>query len=463
MEPKNTELAKKKTVFNTFEYGYFWKFADTVTSLKRSNIWSTWIQLMSFLPAIACIFAEDWTSEKIQKSLIWHQSTTDSWLMVTLCRRDAIGTPDGIFHPSNFDSQPEVAISGKCLRKRENNYNPKMLSSSKIFDIWEFLHLKDEKNGAASGFSACFKHQGLSNPKLHWCCAGGTIHGWGLDSIKKIASCCRRSGATGSFYTVSQRLCRFAYSFYIIIHHHCIQYYNTKDHPFPAARMDVSFVHLLGQHICRSPTWSGRHAKDEHRVFEGKKWLGLFFRKVTTECHRRLFNIIPWNSNRNVSNHGGLSATMISLAGTGWRVWRAKDVAGRLICSVHLPCLPPATSWTWQLARIVLLQWIRIQFICFSKIVILLPLSQTFVSSNTSWGALGEERLSGLQHWIILWAHLTGHDFSGKLPKGTMLPWWSFEENWSSFPSPISRMVSHGCSSCMLMWMAHLWTKEPKL
>ena len=216
------------------------------------------------------------------------------------------------------------------------------------------------------------KHQGLSNPKLHWCCAGGTIHRWGLDSIKKIASCCRQSGATGSFYIPKTlQIC------ILILHHHCIQYYNTKDQPFPAARMDVSFVHLLGQHICRSPTWPGclwlaDMTKDEKRICEGKKWLDLFFRKVTTECYRRLFSIIPWNSNRNVSNHGGLSATMISLAG-GWRVWRAKDVAGRLTCSVHLPCLPPATSWTWQLARIVPLQWIRIEFICFSKIVIRFP------------------------------------------------------------------------------------------
>ena len=147
---------------------------------------------------------------------------------------------------------------------------------------------------------------------------------------------------------------------------------------------------------------------------------------------------------------------MISLAGTGWRVWRAKDVAGRLICSVHLPCLPPATSWTWQLARIVLLQWIRIQFICFSKTLICFPFPRHLFLPTHLGGASGEERLLGLQHWIILWAHLTGHDFSGK-----MLLWWSFAENWLSFPSPISRMVSHGCSSCMLMWMAHLWTKEP--
>lgn len=156
----------------------------------------------------------------------------------------------------------------------KKTYNPKMLSSLKIFDTWEFLHLKDEKNGAASGFSACFKHQGLSNPKLHWCCAGGTIHRWGLDSIKKIAVLIWRSGATGSFYIPKTlQIC------ILILHHHCIQYYNTKDQPFPAARMDVSFVHLLGQHICRSPIWSGRHDKRWKTNLWGKEVIRTFLSK----------------------------------------------------------------------------------------------------------------------------------------------------------------------------------------
>lgn len=37
MEPKNTELAKKKKVFNTFEYGYFWKFADNCHIFEKKQ------------------------------------------------------------------------------------------------------------------------------------------------------------------------------------------------------------------------------------------------------------------------------------------------------------------------------------------------------------------------------------------------------------------------------------------
>lgn len=191
--------------------------------------------------------------------------------MVTLCHRDAIGTPDGI--PSIEFWQPAWGGNfGQVPQDEEKTITFQRCCPLQRY-LRIFLHLKDEKNEPLQVFQL-EKHQGLSNPKLHWCCAGGTIHRWGLDSIKKIAVLIWRSGATGSFYIPKTlQIC------ILILHHHCIQYYNTKDQPFPAARMDVSFVHLLGQHICRSPIWSGRHDKRWKTNLWGKEVIRTFLSK----------------------------------------------------------------------------------------------------------------------------------------------------------------------------------------
>ena len=270
MEPKNTELAKKKTVFNTFEYGYFWKFADTVTSLKRSNNWSTWIQLMCFFACHClhlCRRLNIWKNPEVFDLIpIYNRFMIDGHPLPQRCNRH-----------SRWHFPSKVAISGKCLRMREKKLQSKDVVLFK--DIW---YLKDEKNGAASGFSACFKHQGLSNPKLHWCCAGGTIHRWGLDSIKKIASCCRRSGATGSFYIPKTlQIC------ILILHHHTSSLYSIlqyKGSPFPCCQ-DGCFLrpspwaaHLPKPNLAWLPL-VGRHDKRWKTNLWGKEVIRIFLSK----------------------------------------------------------------------------------------------------------------------------------------------------------------------------------------
>ena len=140
------------------------------------------------------------------------------------------------------------------------------------------------------------------------------------------------------------------------------------------------------------PTWQ----KMKKRVFEGKTWLGLFFWKAITECHRRLSFIIPWNSNRNASIHGRVSychREYLPRWGSHYDqpCWEQDEEFeeqrmlldasyARCICPAYLQ--PPAeqtcgvfeqATMPWQLARFVLLLWIRTQFICFSKIVICFP------------------------------------------------------------------------------------------
>ena len=267
--------------------------------------------------------------------------------------------------------------------------------------------------------------------------------------VSKRLQGCRRSGATGSFYIPrTWQIC------ILILHHHCIQYYNTKGHHFPAARMDVSFVHLLGQHICQGPTWPRRHAKRRKSSFWGKKVIRTLLSKGDYGMPSKTFQYHTLKkSNRNVANYGGLSCChRESFAEMRVPLWSAlpeqdeefeeqRMLLGRLICSVHLPCLPPATGvrtskMPWQLARFVLLQWIRIEFL--RRVRRGMPLRGSTIESFS-------EHISQDTIFPVKCCHGQKKRKTGRASQVLFL-----------------RRYPHGCSSCKLMWMAHFWTKEPK-
>lgn len=136
LEPKNTELAKKKTAFNTFEYGSFWIFFWYChTFWKEATLkvpgfsWCVFCPLLASLPKTEHLkkSRSHWFDPNLQQIHDW-------WSPSATEMQSALQMAFSI----EF-WQPEVAISGKCLRMRKKNYNPKMLSSSKISEnsfIW---------------------------------------------------------------------------------------------------------------------------------------------------------------------------------------------------------------------------------------------------------------------------------------------------------------------------------------
>ena len=206
---KTLSLQRRNRCSTQFEYRYFWKFADTVTSLKRSNNWSTWIQLMCFFACHClhlCRRLNIWKNPEVFDLIpIYNRFMIDGHPLPQRCNRH-----------SRWHFPSKVAISGKCLRMREKNYNPKMLSSLKIFDIWEFFFIwRMRKTEPLQVF------QLVSSTKAYpiQSCIGAVQE---IQSIVEAWIASKRllravDKVVQQVVSISQRLCRFAYSFYIII------------------------------------------------------------------------------------------------------------------------------------------------------------------------------------------------------------------------------------------------------
>ncbi len=156
-----------------------------LSPLKASNIWSAWIQLMCFFACHClhlCRRLNNWRNPEVfdlmplynrfmidghplpqrsNRHSRWHFPSIEFW-------QPAWG---GNFGRVPQDEENRIPIQRCCPLQR---YLTR-------FFIWRM-----RKHEPLQVFQL-EQHQGLSNPKLRWCCAGDTIHRWGLDRIKQIA------------------------------------------------------------------------------------------------------------------------------------------------------------------------------------------------------------------------------------------------------------------------------------